>query len=56
MRQPILVLAGVMLLMGGCGRTAPRPPALPSPSEPAPASSPQPPSPQTPFAPSPERN
>ncbi len=53
MRQPILVLVGVMLFMGGCGRTVSRSPALPSPSEPAPASAPQPPSPQTTFAPSP---
>jgi hypothetical protein len=45
MRQPILVLAGVVLFMGGCGRTVPRP--NPPPSRPAPASTPQPPPPQT---------
>lgn len=46
MRQPILVLAGVVLFMGGCGRTVPRSPGQPS--EPAPAATPQPPPPQTP--------
>lgn len=45
MRQPILVLAGVVLFMGGCGRTVPRP--TPPAPQPAPASTPQPPSPQT---------
>ena len=29
MRQPILVLTGVVLFMGGCGRTVPRSPAQP---------------------------
>lgn len=52
MRQPILVLTGVVLFMGGCGRTVPRSPAQPSepapvqPTEPAPASAPTPPPPQ----------
>jgi hypothetical protein len=51
MRQPILVLTGVVLFMGGCGRTVPLPPA--SPSDPAPASTPQPPPPRATPAPSP---
>jgi hypothetical protein len=51
MRQPILVLTGVVLFMGGCGRTVPRPPAQPT--EPAPASTPTPPPPQTTPSPSP---
>lgn len=54
MRQPILVITGVVLFMGGCGRTVPRLPPAPPP-EPAPASTPQPPHPQTTPAPSPER-
>jgi hypothetical protein len=51
MRQPILVLTGVVLFMGGCGRTVPRSPAQPT--EPAPASAPTPPPPQTTPSPSP---
>jgi hypothetical protein len=51
MREPILVLTGVVLFMGGCGRTVPRSP--PQPSVPAPASTPQPPPPQTTPSPSP---
>lgn len=47
MREPILLLAGVVLFMGGCGRTVPRSPPQPPPSKPAPTSTPQPPSPQT---------
>ena len=49
MRHPILVLAGIVLFMGGCDQ---RPPPAP-PSEPAPASTPQPPPPRTTPAPPP---
>jgi len=50
MREPILVLAGAVFFMGGCGRTVRRSPAQPS--EPAPPSRTQRPPPTGP-APSP---